>query len=503
MMSTTEQTKSSNKWTACELSTLFGACAGAIMLTTDITSAGVALKSIGLALDASFASLQWVVNAYNLTFGAFLLTAGSLADLLGRKRIFTLGVILFNIAALMCGLAPNGLLLNCSRALQGIGAACVLPTASALIANQFQNHKRAKAYSFLGAAFGIGLAIGPLLSGTLTSWLSWRWIFWVNIPIGLIIVFVAVPKIAESKNPDAKTVDWSGLIAFITFLSLLIFSLINGQEIGWNSSLIQYYLIGALIFGALFIVAERRQRHPMFDLSLFRKQTFLAICILPFMFACGFASLLVYVPLYFQGVYDYSPLQAGFVMLPMTLPLFVVPLIVGQLQERIQERILLSMGLIVIGVGTLWLSRISNGRSWLVIIGGLLLIGIGAGIVNALADYIAVGVAPAQKSGMAAGIFSTMRIVGNSCAIATIGAFLITLIQQQLLERGVDGDRLNQLANRIARGDLSGAVESQMSIEAATNSYSQALSTVFLCISGILVFGALLEFTLVRKQDFN
>ena len=494
----------SNKWTGCEIATLFGACMGAIMLTTDITSAGVALKSIGLALNASFASLQWVVNAYNLSFGAFLLTAGSLADLLGRKRIFTLGVILFNIAALMCGLAPNGLLLNLSRGLQGVGAACVLPTASALIANQFQNSKRGQAYSLLGAAFGIRLAIGPLLSGALTSFISWRWIFWVNIPLGVAIVFLTVPKIAESKDPEAKGVDWFGLITFISFLSLLLFSLINGQEIGWNSPLIKYSLMGALILLLLFVVVEQQQRNPMFDLTLFRKPTFIAICFLPFMFACGFASLLVYVPLYFQGVYNYSPLQAGLVMLPMTFPLFVVPLIVSKVQAKIEEKILLSTGLIVMVAGMLVMSRLETSRSWLIIIGGLLLIGTGAGMVNALADYVAVSVAPKERSGMAAGTFSTMRIVGNACAIAAIGAVLIAKVQQQLADTNIVGN-ISSIANRITRGDLNGAVElgNGLDFQGAIASYSQALSMVFLFISGILLLGAILEFILVRKQDFN
>jgi EmrB/QacA subfamily drug resistance transporter len=482
------------------------------MLTTDVTSSGVALDSIGQDLDATFADLQWVVNAFNLTFGAFLLTAGSLADLLGRRRMFALGVILFNVAAMMCGLSQSSLILNFSRALEGIGAAFVWPTGSALIAYEFRGAERSKAYSFLGASFGIGLAIGPLLSGVLTGWLSWRWIFLINVPVGLSILILAVPRMSESSDPGADRVDWAGLIAFVLSLTLFLYALSGSLEAGWGSPLVAGALLGTLVFGVLFILVEQRQRRPMFDLALFRKPTFVAISLLPLAFSCGFVALLVYIPLYFQGIKGYSPLQAGFVMLPLTVPVFVVPFISSKLTAYLPARVLLSTGLGLIGLGALWMSQLETSTSTTVLLSGLAIAGSGAGTVSGLMDYVAISVAPAERSGMAAGMFSTMRLVSSSTAIAGIGTILITLTQSRLLKLIADtpvasGGRATELANVVARGDLIDAAASvtatdrEAFVQAATQSYTSALSTVFGIIACISFVGAVLVLALVRARD--
>ncbi|NBD18117.1 MAG: MFS transporter [Cyanobacteria bacterium] len=495
-----------------KLATLIGAGAGGVMLTTDVTSSGVALDSIGQDLNATFADLQWVVNAFNLTFGAFLLTAGSLADLLGRRRMFTLGVILFNVAAMMCGFSQSSLMLNFSRALEGIGAAFLFPTSSALVAYEFRGVERAQAYSFLGASFGVGLAIGPLLSGVLTSWLSWRWIFLINVPVGLGILVLAVPRMGESRDPGAHRVDWAGLIAFMLSLTLFLYALIEAPEAGLGSPLVAGALLGTLVFGVLFLLVEQRQPRPMFDLALFRKPTFVAISLLPLAFSCGFVALLVYIPLYFQGIKEYSPLQAGLVMLPLTIPVFVVPFIISKLTTYLPARILLSAGLGLIGLGALWMSQLETGTSTTVLLSGLVLTGIGAGTVSGLMEYVAVSVVPAERSGMAAGMFSTIRLVSSSTAIAGIGTILISLTQNRLLRLIVGtsvaaDERVAELANRVTTGDLIGAAasvtaaEREAFVQAATQSYTSALTTVFGIIASISFVCAVLVLALVRARD--
>ena len=404
-------------WSGRKRLTLFGVCVAAIMLPLDITIVGVALDSIGRDLNASFAGLQWVITGYNMTFGSLLLTAGSLADLFGRRRLFAFGIALFTIFSLLCGFSQNLLMLNCFRVLQGVGSAFVLTSGTAVLANEFRHgSERAKAFGALGSAFGIGLALGPLIGGVLNSGLGWRWIFWVNLPVGLSVLALAVPKMAESKDPGATRIDWAGLVTFTLSLFLLIYALNSGPEAGWGSPRIIGALLGTSILIAIFITAERSQRRPMFDLSLFRKPSFVAAQILPVAVGFGFVALLVYLPLYFQGVKGYSPLQAGLGMMPLTVPILFVPILAGRLAARIPVRIMLTAGLVLIGLGALWMSGIKSDPRALAI--GLGITGIGTGITFGLMDNLAVSVVPADRSGMAAGIFSTMRIAGEMIAIA-------------------------------------------------------------------------------------
>ena len=496
----------------CKPATLVGTCIAAIMLTTDVTSVGVALDSIRQDLNANFAQLQWVINAYNLAFGAFLLGAGSLADLWGRRRIFTIGVALFIVAALVCGLSQDPLMLNLARTVEGICAALVLPTGPALIASAFSdNSERAKAFGFVGASFGVGLACGPLLGGLLTSILSWRWIFIINVPMGLAILLFAVPKMCESKDPEATGFDSLGLVSFSLSLFLLIYTLINGAELGWSSPKVLGTLIGFCIAIALFIVVEREQSHPMFDLKLFRKPTFIAAQILPMTLSFGFVTPLIYLPLFLQATKDYSPLQAGIAILPLTIPMSIVPIIVGRLVARFSIRKLVSIGLILNAFGALWLSGIITETKSLTLIGALLIIGIGSGIVNGQTDNLAVSTVSSDRSGMATGIFNTMRITGDSITIAGAGAILFGLTQNRLTSllwgtRVELGSSTTAIVNRVARGEISGLEVTrgqELFTQAAVMSYSNAFSNLLIITTFVSLIGALLMLTLIRSQDMQ
>lgn len=497
-------------WLDCKPATLIGTCIAAIMLTTDVTSVGVALDSIRQDLNANFAQLQWVINAYNLTFGAFLLGAGSLADLWGRRRVFTIGVTLFIVAALLCGLSQDPLMLNLARAAEGLCAALVLPTGPALIASAFSDSsERAKAFAFVGASFGVGLACGPLLGGVLTSTLSWRWIFIINVPAGLAILMFAVPKMCESKDPEATGFDSLGLVSFSLSLFLLVYTLISGVELGWNSPKVLGMLIGFLVGITLFITVERGQNHPMFDLKLFCKPTFIAAQILPMVLSFGFVTPLIYLPLFLQGTENYSPIEAGLVILPLTIPMSIVPILVGRLVARFSIRRLVSIGLVLNGLGAFWLSGVVVEIERLTLIGALLIIGIGSGIVNGQADNLAVSTVSSARSGMATGIFNTMRLTGDSITIAGAGALLFGLTQNRLTDllwgTSVElGNSATEIINQVARGDISGATVSggqELFTEAAVISYSSAFSNLLIITTCVSFVGALLMITLIRSQD--
>ncbi len=504
--------KLKTRWSKCKRATVIGVGVASVMLPLAFSTLGVTLESIGQELQASFTDLQWVVNAYNLTFGAFPLAAGSLADLFGRRRMLAIGLTIFSLASLLCGLVQTPLMLILLEGLLGIGAAFVLSSGTAVLANEFRGRERAIAFGILGSCFGIGLAVGPIVGGILTSWLSWRWAFFVNVPVGLWVLLLLLPRMNESRDPSATRIDWIGLITFTASLFWFIFALIEGPHKGWGSPSIIGTFLGTCILLALFIFAELRQRRPMFDLALFRKPTFIAVSITPIAFAFGFVALLIYIPLYFQSIVGYSALQAGLLMIPLTLPLFAMPFVTSILTRYLQERVLISTGLALIGLGTLWMRAIEISEGWIDSIGSLLVIGIGAGILNGLMDRVAVSVVPPERSGMAAGIFSTTRVVGDSIAIAGAGAILISTIRAQLpalLTRTsvIDQSRMVELANLIARGDINGAASSIPSlyrdtfIQAANQSYTMALQTIFFVITCVSFATAILTLALVRTSD--
>jgi EmrB/QacA subfamily drug resistance transporter len=492
-------TPNPNRWW-----TLGAVSVATFMLLLDITIVNVALPAIQKDLNASFSDLQWVVDAYALMLASVLLVSGSVADLIGRRRIFVIGLILFSGASLLCGLATTPTMLTLSRALQGIGGAMLFATSLALLANAFSGRDRATAFGVWGATIGGAVAIGPLVGGALTDTLGWEWIFFVNIPIGIAAALTTVAKVDESKDPDPAGIDWLGAILFSGSLFMLVFALIRGNAEGWSSAQIVALLIGSVVAMAAFVVTEMRAGNPMLDLKLFRKPAFVGASVVAFVLSAAMFSMFLYIVLYLQNVLGDTPFEAGLHFLPLSLTSFFVAALSSQLATRLQARVLLGAGLLITGIGLLLMNGISLGDDWTTLLAGFIVAGAGVGLVNPNLAQAAIGVVDPRKSGMASGINTTFRQVGIATGIAALGAIFQSHVQSELV-KSLAGTPVAGRAEQIAHGVTAGGSGSNAPgfvKAAAQHAFISGLNELFVIGAVVALAGAVFAFVLVRQSDF-
>ncbi len=402
--------------------TLVAVAVGVFMLLLDITIVNVALPDIQQSLGASLADLQWVIDAYALTLAALLLTAGSLADLYGRRKVFAIGIVVFTAGSLLCGLAGSPLFLTLSRAFQGIGGAIMFATSLALISNAFQAGDRGTAFGVFGAVTGVAVAVGPVIGGALVSGLSWRWIFLVNIPVGVVALAITLREVEESRNPHARRVDLVGLVTFSAGLAALVYGLIRSNEDGWGSGTVAISLVAAAVLLVAFVVAEVMQREPMLDLTLLRKPTFVGGLIAAFAISASLFSAFPYLVLYLQNLLGLSAIEVGVRFLVLSGPIFITAAIAGRLSDKVSPAYLIGPGFAFIGLALLLMRGIDVRDGFSHLVPGFILAGIGAGLVNVPLANTAVGVVEPARAGMASGINSTFRQVGIATGVAALGA---------------------------------------------------------------------------------
>jgi EmrB/QacA subfamily drug resistance transporter len=491
--------------------TLITVCTATFMLLLDITVVNVALPSIQEDLNGSFTDLQWVVDAYSLMLATLLLTAGSLADLLGRRRIFVIGLGLFSAASFLCGLATTPLFLNLARGAQGIGGAIMFATSLALLAQEFHGRDRGIAFGIWGATIGGAVAIGPLVGGALTSAFGWEWIFFVNVPIGAAAIFAAMRFIHESSDPEAHRIDWLGTVTFSASLFCLVFALIRGNDEGWGSGMIVGLLVASAVLMAAFIVAERMQEYPMLDLTLFRKPAFVGVSASAFALSASMFAMFLYLTLYIQGVLGYSPFQAGLRFLPLSVISFFTAPIAGKLSERVPLRTLLGIGLILVGAGLLLMNGLSASSSWTHLIAGFLVAGAGVGITNPSLATTAVGVVNPARSGMASGINNTFRQAGIATGIAALGAIFQSRVESGLSDNLAGtpvAGRSHAIAHAVSSGQARQVIDSAPPASRAVLSHAAdaafvgALNDILVIAAAIALIGAVLGAVLVRQKDF-
>jgi len=495
--------------------TLIAVSVATFMLLLDITVVNVALPSIRDDLGASFTDLQWVVDAYALTLAALVLTAGSLADRLGRRRLFGIGLGIFSVASLLCALAPDPTFLNLSRALQGVGGAVMFAVSLALIAQEFAaGRERGTAMGIYGASIGVAVAVGPLVGGALTDSLGWESVFYLNVPVGIAAIAITLLKLRESRDPHATRVDWAGVASFSAALFLLVLALVRGNDEGWGSTLIVSLLAGAGALLVAFVVIEGRVGEPMLPLGLFKRPAFTGVQLAAFAISGSAFALFLYLTLYLQNYLGYSPLEAGVRYLPITLGAFLFSPISGALLSRIPARVMMSTALAAAGVGLLLMSGIGAGDEWTTLLGGFLVLGAGTGLLNPVIADVAVSVVPKEKSGMAAGINDTFRQVGVAVGIAVWGAVFVGRGADKVSEVAAGtpaavGDRPRELVEAASSGSIHEALAGVPA--GARDAVANAANQGFLAgLNDVLLLGALLSFAgavlalwLVREGDIE
>jgi EmrB/QacA subfamily drug resistance transporter len=435
--------------------TLAVVCAATAILMLDIAVVNTALPSIGEDLGTGIGGLQWVVDAYTLALAAVVLTAGSLADRFGRRRTFASGLIDFTLASGACAAAGSIELLNAARAVQGLGAAILFATSLALLADAFPEwQERSKALAIYGATIGASFAVGPAVGGAMTSYLGWRWVFYVNIPVGVATIAATYRWVHESRDPNARRVDWPGQTALIGGLFLLVLGLLRGNEAGWGSAQIVAMLAGAGALLAAFLAIETRVKEPMLPLGLFRNKEFAGAQIAVFSISASFFAIFLYTTLYLQQILGLSPVEAGLVYLPATMLIFVVSGASASMLEKVSPGALIAVGLafVTIGLG-LGLLATATG-SWMLLLPSLLVGGLGTGLYNPAGAAVALGSAPPEQSGLAAGVNDTFRQAGIAVGVALFGALIpgAAALGQGSAESFVDGMHTALIVGAVLAG---------------------------------------------------
>ena len=488
--------------------TLGAVCLGTFMLLLDITIVNVALPKIQDSLHSSFADLQWVVDAYALTLAALLLTAGSLADMFGRRKLYVVGLTIFTVASALCGAAQSSLMLELSRGLQGIGGAVMFSVSLALLAHAFRGPERGTAFGIWGAVTGIAVAVGPIVGGALVAG-SWRLIFFVNLPFGVVAVLLTLLRVDESRAANARRPDWAGFALFTAGLANLVYALIESGRVGFSSGRVIGCFVAAFVLLSGFVYAEARGAQPMFDLSLFRLPTFSGGAIAAFGISAGIFSMLLYLTLYLQDVLNYSPFQTGLRLLLMSGGILVVSAVAGRLTSHVPVRLLIAPGLLVVGTGLMLMRGLNASSHWTHLAVGLIVAGVGVGLINPPLASTAVGVVQPHRAGMASGINSTFRQIGISTGIALLGTLFANRLGTAVTSLAA-GTPFASHASAISGALQSGSFPTQLanptqvaSLETlARGAFTTALNEILLVAAILSYAAAVLSFFLIRTKDF-
>jgi EmrB/QacA subfamily drug resistance transporter len=497
-------------------------CIAVFMLLLDITVVNVALPNIRSELNTSFTDLQWVVDAYALTLAATMLNAGSLGDLLGRKRVFLVAIVLFTGASALCGAAQSPLWLILARGAQGIGGAGMFAVSLAIISQEFHGRERGTAFGIWGATVGIAVAIGPLVGGALTTYAGWRWIFFINVPIGIAVVAGGLRELVESRNEEHGGIDIPGLATLTAGLFALVIGLFRGTDWGWSSGRIVGLFVAAAVLLVAFGLIESRQESPMFDFSLFRIPTFTGAQIAAFSISCGMFAQFLYLSLYLENVLGNSAVRTGVYFLPLSLVSFVVAPLAGRLSARFPVRLFVGGGLALNGVALLLMHGVALSSTWTTLLAGFVVGGIGIGMVNAPLAATAVSVVEPRRAGMASGINNTFRQIGIATGIAALGAIFQSRIASVVANPPFDAPptahvlvtaRVTRFQHIWAQGIASGALQpprvpgvsgptGRAATVLARSAFISGLNEIFLVAAFIVLAGAVLVFFLIREKDF-
>jgi EmrB/QacA subfamily drug resistance transporter len=404
--------------------TLAAVSFGLFMIMLDNTVVNVALPSIQRDLDADLSELEWIVTGYALTFASLMLVGGKVADAYGRRLIFVVGIVVFTVASLMCGLATSSEMLIGSRVLQGAGAALMNPATLSIIAATFPPRERGTAIGIWAGTSALALAIGPLVGGLITEHLDWSWIFFVNVPIGALGIVASFAFIDESRDETHASLDVPGLATSAIGLFALTYGLIEANTYGWTSARILGAFAVAVIGLVSFVVLERRRRDPMLPLELFRNRTYTGANLVMLLVALAMFGVFFFVSLYMQNVLGYSAVQAGAAFLPMTVLIVLVAPIAGKTSDRIGSRGLMTVGMLLLATQLVWFSQLSADASFWNLLPALLVGGVGMAFTMTPSAAAATRSVPVDKAGVGSAVLNSARQVGGTMGIAVMGAII-------------------------------------------------------------------------------
>ena len=491
---------------ATKIAILVAVCCAAVAMPLTFTGPAVALPAIARTFggngDAmSPVALNWVTNAFMLTFGSCLLAAGSLADSYGRKRVFLMGLSAFILVSAGLAFAPNILVFDILRACQGIGAAATFSSGMALLAQEYDGGARMRAFSFVGASFGIGLAFGPIASGLMIDLFGWPAIFALVVALGVISLCLGAASMRESRDVAGGGLDWLGAITFTLALTLFTFGILSAPDRGWTDPLVGGLLAGAAVLMVVFCVIERSVARPMLDLSLFRYPRFVGVQLLAAAPAYAFVVLLILLPIRFVGIDGMDEVAAGRMMIALSGPLLVLPIVAGFLTRWFTPAVICGVGLAVSAIGLFWLGHATD-ASPAALLGPLLTIGIGISLPWGLMDGLAVSVVPKERAGMAAGIFATTRVAGEGVALAIVTVILSALTRSQLAQSQL-GTLPNgaAAAQRLVTGDVGGAHKllPEVTPDLLVQSYTDGFNALLWLLTVVTVVTAVVVLLFLRR----
>jgi EmrB/QacA subfamily drug resistance transporter len=446
------------------------------VIVIDASIVNVALPSIGKGLSFSRTDLSWVVNAYTLTFGGFLLLGGRLADLVGRRRMFIYGLVLFSLASLMGGLAQSEAWLLGARAVQGLGAALVSPAALSLITTTFaEGRERNRALGVWGAVAGAGGAAGVLLGGVLTSGLSWRWVLFVNVPIGVLAAALAPRLLVESRlEDDERSFDIPGAVTVTAGLSLLVYALVDAVNVGWGSTATLLRLGGAALLLIAFVVIELRERWPLMPFSIFRLRTLRGADIVGLLVGMSLFSMFFFISLYLQNVLGFSPIKTGLSYLPLAVTIILTAGVASRLVTRVGFKPTLIAGLLFVAAGLAWFAQVSPHGSYASdVLGPSLLAAVGLGLSFVTVTIAAVTGTTPHTAGLASGLINTAQQVGGALGLAILATVANSRTKELLASHE------HNLASALTKG----------------------FDRAFLVGAGFALLGALLAAVLISSRD--
>jgi EmrB/QacA subfamily drug resistance transporter len=493
-----QMTEDNRRWWA-----LGAMCFALFMIMLDNTVVNVALPSIQRSLDASTASLEWTVNAYTLSFAVLLVTGGRLGDLFGRRRIFLAGVIVFACSSAAIGFSPSDSWLVAWRAVQGAGAAMMMPATLSIITNAFPAAERGKAIGTWAGVSALALAIGPVVGGFLVESVSWQSIFFLNVPVAVGAIVITLFAVRESRDETvAQRIDVPGVLTLTTGLAALVLALVEGNSWGWGSTReLALFAVAAIGLGA-FATVEHRQSAPMVDFSFFRSRTFLGANIVAFIVSFAMLAMFFFMALYMQNVLRYTPLQAGVRFLPSTLMIVLIAPLAGRLADRVGPRPLMTFGLTAVSVSLFWQSHLSVSTGYGALLPGFVLMGIGMAFVMSPMSTAAMNSVAQAKAGVASGILSMNRMVGGTFGVAVLGAMVATLGRSkidQLLPAASSTQRAH-LAGALGSGETPHGLPAQV-IDASQQAFVYALQYGLRLGSAVALLGAVAAFTLVARRS--